>query len=202
MEQLDGVVDNIIFQSNDNRFCVFTIKNKSNEKISCVYKGVAPLLGEQVLLNGGWQQHSKFGRQLNVLSFESIKPTSAEGIERFLASGAIKGIGRSMASRIVNCFGSDTLNILATAPHRLTDVSGIGKKKAEAIGMAYADISEMRELMLFLECHGVSSNYAPKLQAQYGSSAIMRIKNNPYTLADDIEGIGFRSEERRVGKEC
>lgn len=113
-----------------------------------------------------------------------------------MASGAVRGIGKTMAARIVEHFGSDTLDVLSLSPHRLTEISGIGRKKAEAIGMSYAELSDMRELMVYLESHGVSANYAPKLQAQYGATAMKRIQENPYSLASDITGIGFRTADK------
>ena len=196
MQELQGVVDNIVFQSEDNQFSVFRIKTNHEGKVSVVYRGPAPFLGESVELGGSWGEHAKFGRQFRAESCQSIKPSTADGVERFLASGAVRGIGKTMAARIVEHFGTETLDVLALSPHRLTEISGIGKKKADAIGMSYAELSDMRELMVFLESHGVSANYAPKLQAQYGATAIKRIQENPYSLANDITGIGFRTADK------
>lgn len=133
---------------------------------------LAPFLGESVELSGSWGEHAKFGRQFRAEVCQAIKPSTTDGVERFLASGAVRGIGKTMAARIVEHFGSDTLDVLSLSPHRLTEISGIGRKKAEAIGMSYAELSDMRELMVYLESHGVSANYAPKLQAQYGATAM------------------------------
>ena len=143
-----------------------------------------------------WGEHAKFGRQFRAEVCQAIKPSTTDGVERFLASGAVRGIGKTMAARIVEHFGSDTLDVLSLSPHRLTEISGIGRKKAEAIGMSYAELSDMRELMVYLESHGVSANYAPKLQAQYGATAMKRIQENPYSLASDITGIGFRTADK------
>ena len=158
MQELQGVVDNIVFQSEDNQFSVFRIKTNHEGKVSVVYRGPAPFLGESVELGGSWGEHAKFGRQFRAESCQSIKPSTADGVERFLASGAVRGIGKTMAARIVEHFGTETLDVLALSPHRLTEISGIGKKKADAIGMSYAELSDMRELMVFLESHGVSAN--------------------------------------------
>ncbi len=196
MQELQGVVDNIVFQSEDSRFSVFRIKTGHEGKVSVVYRGPAPFLGETVKLDGNWGQHAKFGRQFRADLCQAIKPSTIEGIERFLASGAVKGIGKTMASRIVEHFGANTLDVLALSPHRLTEIYGIGRKKADVIGMSYAELADMREVMVFLESHGVSANYAPKLQAQYGSTVIKRIQENPYSLANDITGIGFRTADR------
>ena len=196
METIEGTVENIIFQSDDRQFCVFRTKCVSLGLVTTVYKGPAPFMGETIRARGEWTQHARFGRQFSVTGYQSLKPGSAEGMERFLASGAVKGIGKAMASRIVAHFGKDTLDILGKAPERLAEVSGIGAKKAKSIGEAYNTISDLRELMLFLEENGVSGNYAAKLQLAYGDTAITRIKANPYSLIADIEGIGFKTADR------
>ena len=196
METIEGTVENIIFQSDDRQFCVFRTKCTSLGLVTTVYKGPAPFMGEMIRARGEWTQHARFGRQFSVTGYQSLKPGSAEGMERFLASGAVKGIGKAMASRIVAHFGKDTLDILGKAPERLAEVSGIGAKKAKSIGEAYNTISDLRELMLFLEENGVSGNYAAKLQLAYGDTAITRIKANPYSLITDIDGIGFKTADR------
>ncbi|MBR5858242.1 MAG: ATP-dependent RecD-like DNA helicase, partial [Phascolarctobacterium sp.] len=176
MEQLEGLIADIVFQSEDGMFCVLRIDSKQHGKISAVYHGSAPYLGENVVLEGRWVEHARFGRQFDAVVCRVVQPTSAAGIERFIASGAIKGVGVVTASRIVERFGENTLEVLGCDPARLAEVKGISAKKAAAIGEAYAELSEMRELMLFLESHGVSSGYATKLQATYGNTAITRIK--------------------------
>lgn len=196
MQELQGVIENIVFQSDDSKFSVFKIKTSSDGRVSVVYRGPAPFLGESVELEGVWGEHAKFGRQFKAEQCRAIKPSSVDGVERFLASGAVKGIGKTMASRIVEYFGIETLDVLALSPHRLTEIAGIGRKKADAIGMSYAELADMRELMVFLEGNGVSANYAPKLQAQYGATAIKRIQENPYSLANDITGIGFKTADK------
>ena len=196
MEKIEGVVENIIFQSDDRKFCVFRTKCASLGLVTTVYKGPAPFMGEMIRACGEWTRHARFGRQFSITGYQSLKPGSAEGMERFLASGAVKGIGKAMASRIVAHFGKDTLDILGKTPERLAEVSGIGAKKAKSIGEAYNTISDLRELMLFLEENGVSGNYAAKLQLAYGDTAITRIKANPYSLITDIDGIGFKTADR------
>lgn len=196
MEQMEGLIEDIVFQSEDGMFCVLRVESKQNGKTTAVYHGSAPYLGENVVLEGRWVEHARFGRQFDAAVCRVVQPTSAAGIERFLASGAIKGVGVVTAARIVERFGESTLEVLGNDPARLAEVRGISSKKAAAIGEAYAELSEMRELMLFLESHGVSSGYATKLQAAYGNTAITRIKENPYSLANDITGIGFKTADR------
>lgn len=196
MEQLEGVVDDIVFQSEDNMYSVLRVVNKAQGRFTAVYRGPAPYMGENVSLNGSWVEHARFGRQFEAASLTVVQPTSAAGIERFLASGALPGVGAVMASRIVEMFGTDTLEILGQYPEQLARVKGISAKKAALIGEAYSELSGLRDLMLFLETHGVSSGYAAKLQAAYGNTAMTRLQENPYSLADDVAGIGFKTADR------
>ncbi|WP_293729508.1 ATP-dependent RecD-like DNA helicase [uncultured Phascolarctobacterium sp.] len=196
MEQLEGVVDDIVFQSEDNMYSVLRVVNKAQGRFTAVYRGPAPYMGENVSLNGSWVEHARFGRQFEAASLTVVQPTSAAGIERFLASGALPGVGAVMASRIVEMFGTDTLEILGQYPEQLARVKGISAKKAALIGEAYCELSGLRDLMLFLETHGVSSGYAAKLQAAYGNTAMTRLQENPYSLADDVAGIGFKTADR------
>lgn len=195
MEQLQGTVENVIYESSDGQFCVLRVKTPAG-LITVTYRGMAPYMGENIALEGDWCEHARFGRQFKAETLRVVKPSTTDGIERFLASGAVKGIGRTMAARIVEHFGSRTLTVLESELERLTEVAGIGRKKAESIAASYAELSEMRELMLFLEQHGVSANYAPKLQARYGSTALVRVQENPYALAGEVTGIGFRTADK------
>ena len=196
MEKLEAVVNDIVFQSDDGMFSVLRMENKAQGRFTAVYHGNAPYLGENVAMEGNWIEHARFGRQFDIQSLQVLQPTSVAGIERFLASGAIKGVGPVTAARIVEVFGTDTLEILGSCPERLAQVRGISAKKAAAIGESYSQLSGLRELMVFLEAHGVSSGYAARLQAAYGDTAITRIKENPYSLATDITGIGFKTADR------
>ena len=196
MERLEGVVDDIVFQSDDSMYSVLRVENKGLGRFTTVYRGPAPYLGENILMEGEWVEHARFGRQFNAATLQVVQPTSAAGMERFLASGALPGVGPVMASRIVEMFGGDTLEVLGNRPELLAKVKGISAKKALAIAEAYQELAGMRELMLFLESHGVSSGYAAKLQAAYGNTAMTRLKENPYSLADDISGIGFKTADR------
>ncbi len=196
MEQLEGVVDDIIFQSEDNMYSVLRVENKAQGRFTAVYRGPAPYLGENISLSGNWIEHARFGRQFDVVSLTVTQPTSVAGIERFLASGALPGVGAVIASRIVSMIGKDTLEVLGQRPEQLARVQGISAKKASLIGEAYSELSGLRDLMLFLESHGVSGGYAAKLQAVYGNTAMTRLQENPYSLADDIAGIGFKTADR------
>ena len=196
MEKLEGIIADIVFQSDDGMYSVLRVENKSLGKFTVVYHGTAPYMGEQISAEGDWVEHARFGQQFNAAFLQVVKPTSAAGMERFLALGALPGIGAVMAERIVEMFGADTLTVLEQYPERLAKVKGISAKKAAAIAEAYQALSGLRELMIFLEANGVSSGYAAKLQAVYGNTAITRLKENPYSLVNDIEGIGFKTADR------
>lgn len=197
MEQLQAVVENITFQSDDGNFAVFKVKPANeNNLVTVVGNIVPPLIGEELELTGEWVEHIRFGRQFKAASYKRIAPTSLKGIERFLASGAIKGIGPAMAARLVGHFGEKTLDIIEYKPHRLIEVEGIGTKKAEQIHQSYTEHAELREVMLFLEMHGVSGAYAAKIFAQYGSMSIDILQQSPYRLAEEVSGIGFRTADQ------
>jgi len=197
VEHLEGTVENIIFQNTENGFIVFKLKpSNENTPVAVVGNMLAPLVGEQLELTGEWVEHNRFGRQFKVENYKKIAPTSVKGMERFLASGAIKGIGPAMAARLVKQFGIETLKIIGEKPHRLLEIEGIGKKKGEAIHKAYAEQSEMHEVMLFLEMNGVTGAYAGKIFEKYGFLAVEILKENPYQLAQDVRGIGFRTADQ------
>ena len=196
MEKLEGVVADIVYQSDDMMYSVLRVENKVLGKYTVVYHGPAPYLGEHVSVEGDWIEHARFGQQFNAATLQVMQPTSAAGMERFLASGALPGVGPAIAARIVNYFGDSTMEVLDLYPERLAKVKGISAKRAVAIGEAYKALSGLRELMLFLENNGVSSGYAARLQAVYGNTAITRIKENPYALVNDVDGVGFKTADR------
>lgn len=196
MEKLEGIVEDVVFQSEDGMYSVLKLEGPAIGRVTVVYHGPAPYLGENIEVDGKWIEHPRFGRQFDAAVLQVVQPTSLVGIQNFLASGAIKGVGPGFASKIVALFGTKTLDILGHDPERLAEVKGISKKKALEIGEAYSQLSEMRELMLFLESNGISSGYAAKLQAVYGNTAIQRIRENPYCLASDVDGIGFKTADR------
>lgn len=198
MEELTGVVASIIFQSSDGAFAVFKIKpdGKDIPMATIAGKFSAPLIGEQVILSGKWVQHVKFGRQFQADSCQRLMPTTCDGIERFLGSGAVKGVGPSMAARLVAHFGDKVLEVIETAPHLLVEVEGIGTKKAALIHESYGVQAQLKEIMLFLEMHGVSGSYALKIYERYGEDTKEILKKYPYRLAKEVDGIGFRTADQ------
>ena len=195
-EELEGVVDSVIFASEDGRFSVIRLQPVHTKSRTSVTLGCEPpLVGQQVHLTGKWVTHPRFGQQFKAESMHLSSPTSAAGIERFLASGVIEGVGPVNAKRLVKHFGEKTLEIIEHHPGRLKEVPGIGKKTAEKIAESYRAQSELREIMLWLESHGVSGTYAARIFKVYGSFALEVLEKTPYRLAREVEGIGFATAD-------
>ena len=191
-DELAGLVDSVIFAAASGNFAVFRLQpTGQNSRVNVTVPCEPPLVGQQVHLTGQWVQHPRFGQQFKASSLRLEAPASVHGIERFLASGVIDGVGEVVAHRIVAKFGDQTLRIIEEQPGRLREVEGIGKKTAEKIAASYRAQSELREIMLWLESHGVSGTYAARLFKQYGSFALEVLESNPYRLAREVEGIGF-----------
>lgn len=197
MEKICGTVDTIIFASQDNRFTVLKLSpEKLSTQITVTLNGIAPLIGQLLKIEGEWVKHPKFGQQFKATTYKTVAPTEISGIEKFLASGAINGIGPAMAKKIVAEFGEKTLEIIAKSPNELLKVPGIGKKTAEKISASYLEQSELTEIMVWLENHGISNTYAGKIFAKYGSFAIDIMEKDIYRLFQDIEGIGFLTADK------
>ena len=197
MEKICGTVDTIIFASQDNRFAVLKLSpEKLSTQITVTLNGMAPLIGQLLEIEGEWVKHPKFGQQFKAMTYKTVAPTEISGIEKFLASGAINGIGPAMAKKIVAEFGEKTLEIIAKSPNELLKVPGIGKKTAEKISTSYLEQSELTEIMVWLENHGISNTYAGKIFAKYGSFAIDIMEKDIYRLFQDIEGIGFLTADK------
>ena len=197
MEKICGTVDTIIFASQDNRFTVLKLTpEKLSTQITVTLNGIAPLIGQLLEIEGEWVKHPKFGQQFKATTYKTVAPTEISGIEKFLASGAINGIGPAMAKKIVAEFGEKTLEIIAKSPNELLKVPGIGKKTAEKISASYLEQSELTEIMVWLENHGISNTYAGKIFAKYGSFAIDIMEKDIYRLFQDIEGIGFLTADK------
>ena len=190
-EELTGVVDHVIFSAGDGAFAVFRLRMEHAGKCTATTKGAAPLVGQEVRLIGNWVTHPRFGRQFQAVRMRISAPTSAGGIERFLASGTIDGIGPAMARRIVEKFGAEALLIIERAPSRLKEIAGIGPKTVEKITASYMRQSELRDIILWLEEHGVAGTYAARIFKAYGSLAVEVMEKSPYRLAQEIDGIGF-----------
>ncbi len=190
-------LERITFCNEENGFTIAKVKMKGEKDLVTVagaLPGVNP--GEVLELLGEWSNHPKFGTQFKAVKFKSVMPSSAAGIEKYLGSGLIKGIGPIMAGRLVKHFKEATLEIIESHPERLEEVEGIGKKRVQMIKTAWDAQKEIREVMIFLQGHGVSSTYAAKIFKQYGQGAIKVVQENPYRLVADIFGIGFKTADK------
>jgi exodeoxyribonuclease V alpha subunit len=200
LSKIQGQIERITFANEENGFTIARLKTKGEKDLVTVVgslPGINP--GEVLELLGEWSNHPKFGQQFKVVKFKSVMPATAAGIEKYLGSGLIKGIGPIMASRLVNKFGVDTLEIIDTNPERLEEVEGIGEKRVQMIRNAWDAQKEIREVMVFLQGHGVSSTYSAKIYKQYGQGSIKVVQENPYRLAADIFGIGFKTADKIAG---
>ena len=195
MEELEGIVEEIIFRNDDNGYAVVSLRAGKEEQ---TVVGTLPFIkqGERVRVLGTYINHPTFGRQMKASSYETIIPTKAEEIERYLASGLIKGIGEMTAKAIVETFGDETLEVLAKDPGRLREVDGIGPKRAAVIAENYASQLETRETMLFLQRFQVQPGLAMRIIKVYGGNTITVLRANPYQMVRDIPGVGFRTADR------
>lgn len=201
MEKITGFVDHIIFRNADNGYTVLVLTGEE-EEITCVGTFSAITEGENIEVAGEYTAHPTYGKQFKAESFEVKEPEDELSIERYLGSGAIKGIGTALAARIVRRFKSDTFRIIEEEPERLAEIKGISERKAMEIADQVAEKRDMRQAMVFLQKYGISLTLAVKIYQQYGQEVYRIMKENPYQLADDINGIGFRIADEiaaRVG---
>jgi exodeoxyribonuclease V alpha subunit len=186
-----------VYFNEENNFAVAKLQaGTSRDLVTIVGSMPCPNPGETLRLRGEWVTDAKFGRQFRVESCMSVLPSTLTGIEKYLGSGLVKGIGPVMAKRVVALFGLETLDIIEESPDRLLEVEGIGPIRSERIAKAWQEQKEVREVMVFLQGHGVSSTYAVKIYKAYGDKAVSVVKENPYRLALDISGIGFKTADR------
>jgi exodeoxyribonuclease V alpha subunit len=197
---LEGQVERITYANEQTGYTVAKLALSGvQDSITIVGNLIAPVPGEMLKVKGAWLMHPKFGKQFKVTGHQSIVPATVIGIKKYLGSGLIKGIGPVMASRIVKQFGEKTLEIIDQNPHELHQVEGIGRKRIEMIGNAWKEQKEIREVMIFLQGHGVSPSYAVKIFKKYGWDSIKMVSRNPYRLASDIFGIGFLTADKIAG---
>lgn len=201
MEQLSGHIERITYQNDDNGFTVLQLKCPGIKDCICVVGNLPSLrVGESLLCNGTWKQHQSHGRQFEVESYTLKAPADILGIKKYLGSGLIKGIGPAYAARIVDRFGIDTLTILDQAPERLKEVEGLGSKRINSLKECWSDQKVVRDVMIFLQGHGVSPAYAQKIFKRYGPECVKIVKENPYQLSRDIFGIGFKTADGIASK--
>ena len=193
-EIVKGYVEKIVFRNSDNSYTVANISS-DGEEIICVGYFADIAEGNYIEAEGSYGEHKLYGLQFSVTSYSIKEPETADAMEKYLASGIIKGIGQALAGRIVKKFGENTFNIIEIEPERLAEIKGITLKKAREIGIQFEEKKEFREVMLFLNNYGISNALSTKIYKEYGKKVMTIIKENPYKLADDITGIGFKTAD-------
>jgi len=201
LSDLSGQVERITFASEESGYTVARLKVYGrHDLVTIVGALMSPAPGEILKMRGRWGSHPKYGEQFKVEYYETKVPASVYGIRKYLGSGLIKGIGPKIAERIVASFGADTLAVIEANTDKLAEVDGIGKKRIAMIRTAWDEQKEVREVMLFLQSHGVSTGYAAKIFKHYGQESIAVVKENPYRMARDIFGIGFLTADKIAAK--
>ena len=205
MTKLRCVVERITYQNAENGYSVMKVKVKGYDDLVTLVGNLLEVPAGSVLLcEGEWRVDKRYGQQFQCQTWEEVMPATAYGIEKYLGSGLVKGIGPKFAKLIVGHFGTDTIEVIETDIERLYEVPGIGKKRVEKIRESWEKQKDIKNVMLFLQGFGVSTAYAAKIYRQYGKESIDKVKENPYRLADDIWGIGFKTADgiaRKMGYE-
>jgi len=199
--RLTGTVERIIYQNAENGFSVIKCRAKGYSDLVTVVGNMPDVhVGSVLSMQGQWKIDGKYGRQFSAEKWEETLPATAYGIEKYLGSGLIKGVGPKFAKRIVQQFGKDTLEIIETEPDRLLEVAGIGQKRVNQVKKSWQEQKEIKNIMLFLQSNDVSTAHAAKIYRTYGNESIRIVKENPYKLADDIWGIGFKTADTIASK--
>ena len=193
-DHLSGLVERVTFHNGENGFCVLRLKVKGERDLITLI-GHTPTVtpGEYATASGNWIIDREHGRQFRAVFVKISPPNTLTGIERYLGSGMVKGIGPIYAGRLVTAFGAGVFEVIERSPERLREIDGIGEKRAKKITSGWADQKIIREIMVFLHAHGVSTSRAVRIFKTYGQDAIAIVSENPYRLASDIRGIGYRS---------
>jgi exodeoxyribonuclease V alpha subunit len=199
MEILAGYVEHIIFQNTENGYTVMELVNDGDE-ITCVGMCKGLDQGENIEAQGDYIEHPVYGHQFKIETYRVVLPEDKEGIERYLGSGAIKGVGAALAARIVKKFGTDTLRIIQEEPERLAEIKGISERKAMEIAVQIEDKKDMREALIYLQQYGISNTLAVKIFNTYGQQLYAIMKENPYRMAEDISGVGFKIADEIAAK--
>ncbi len=196
MEQICGYIERLTFHNLENGYTVAQLQQAKKSELTCIVgcmPGIQP--GETVRCFGTWKTHLIHGRQFEVANYKVEAPADIIGIKKYLGSGLIKGIGPKYAGRMVETFGADTLNIIENDPNRLLEIAGLGAKRIEKIKACWVEQKSIRDVMVFLQGNGVSPAFAQKIFKTYGSQSIIKVKENPFCLARDIFGVGFKTAD-------
>src|SRR5919109_1242728 len=196
MEQLTGAVERVTFHSEETGFCVLRVKVRGHRDLVTVVGTAATITpGEYVEGQGVWVNDRTHGLQFKTQALRVVPPSTLEGIEKYLGSGMVKGIGPHFAKKLVQAFGEAVFDVIEQTPNRLTELDGIGPKRKQRVVDAWAEQKAIREIMVFLHSHGVGTASAARIFKCYGIEAIRRVQENPYQLALDVYGIGFKTAD-------
>lgn len=199
METINGYVEHIIFQNSENGYTVMNLVT-GGEEITCVGMCRGLTQGENIAAQGDYTEHPVYGRQFKMSAFQVVAPRDSLSMERYLASGAVKGVGAALAARIVKKFGDDTFRIMEEEPERLTEVKGISERKAQEIAVQMEEKRDLREALVYLQQFGISNTLAVRIYDTYGMELYSVMKENPYRLAEDVTGIGFKMADELAAK--
>jgi exodeoxyribonuclease V alpha subunit len=202
-EEISGLIERVTFHNDESGFCVLRVRVRGHrDEITVIGSLPSVTAGEWLVAEGWWVRDKEHGLQFKAKSVKSVPPTTVDGMERYLGGGSVKGIGPVLAKKLAERFGADVLGIIETRAADLESVDGIGAKRRERIAHAWQEAKQIREIMLFLHSHGVSTGRAVRIFKAYGERAIEKVQNDPYMLAKDIYGIGFATADQiaqRVG---
>ena len=200
-EPLSGLVERVTFRSPDTGFCVLRVKVRGHRDLVTVLGSAASIQpGEFIQASGRWDNHREYGMQFRTTYLKVMPPSSLDGIEKYLGSGMIRGIGPHFAKKLVEAFGEEVFDVIENAPERLRTLDGIGPKRVERITAGWADQKAIREIMVFLQSHGGGTARAVRIYKTYGADAIPLVSENPYRLARDIKGIWFLTADQIAEK--
>src|SRR5246127_5310268 len=200
-EEISGLIERVTFHNEENGFCVLRVKTPGHREETTVVGSLPSVsAGVWVVAEGWWIRDKEHGLQFKASTMKTVPPTTVAGIERYLSSGLVKGIGPVLAKKLVGRFGTEVLTVIETRTEELRTVDGIGPKRRERIAHAWQEAKQVREIMLFLHSHGVSTSRAVRIFKTYGEQAIETVRSNPYMLAKDIYGIGFATADQIAQK--
>ncbi len=196
-QKINGVLEKIVYRNPDNDYFIGRLRcEETGELITAVGYAMEIQTGERICVYGQWVINKKYGRQFEIKDIDILVPATLDGLEKYLGSGLIKGIGPVIAKRIVSKFEMDTLSVLDSEPERLYEVEGLAEKRIELIRQEWEKQKSVREIMIFMQSYGIGNSYAVKIYNRYGSNAVSILKSNPYRLIEDITGIGFKTADR------
>jgi exodeoxyribonuclease V alpha subunit len=198
---LSGSIERVTFHSEASGFCVLRVKVKGNrDPVTVIGSAASVSAGEFIECLGSWVNDRQHGLQFKAKELKVVPPATLEGIEKYLGSGMVKGIGPHFAKKLVKAFGIDVFDVIEQTPERLLELPGIGKKRQERVTSAWSEQKAIRGIMVFLQSHGVGTSRSVRIYKTYGDEAIAKVQENPYRLALDIHGIGFKTADTLAQK--